>query len=248
MSNVIICAAGLCGATLIGSIIGFFIKELPHKWNDIVLGFCAGVMLSAAIVGLILPSVQTTQHLWLPVLGIIVGAIFLNFLDVFTPHLHKITGVDDEQHDNKTINRVLLFVLAIAIHKFPEGMASGVGFNSEDNLSGAWSVTFGIALQNVPEGMIVISPLLMLGVSKMRTFVISLAIGLLEITGVLTGYYLGGLSSMFLPFMLAFAGGAMLYVVSDEMIPETHAHGYQKQATYALLVGFMTPIIMEKIF
>ena len=247
MNNVMICALGLCGATLIGTVIGFFIKELPHKWNDTVLGFCAGLMLAAATVGLILPSVYTASHWWIPMAGVAAGALFLNLLDFFMPHLHKITGLDEnETHvNNSTINHVLLFVLAVAIHKFPEGMASGVGFNDTGNINNAWNVTFGIALQNVPEGMVVVSPLLLLGVSKLRTFVISLIIGCLEIAGVLTGYFLGGISAMFLPFMLAFAGGAMLYVVSDEMIPETHAHGFQKQATYALLGGFMLFMLME---
>ena len=96
--------------------------------------------------------------------------------------------------------------------------------------------------------MVVISPLILAGVSKLRTFLIAIAIGILEILGVFIGYFAGGVSQMLLPFMLSFAGGAMLYVVSDEMIPETHAHGYQKQATFALLVGFMTIIVFDKIF
>ena len=165
-----------------------------------------------------------------------------------TPHLHQITGLDPETHaNNSTINHILLFVMAIAIHKLPEGMAAGVSMNDMGTGEASWSVTFGIALQNVPEGMVVIAPLLLAGVTKMRTFLISLAIGLLEIVGVWLGYALGAASEAFLPVMLGFAGGAMLYVTSDEMIPETHAHGYQKQATYALVLGFVTLILLEKI-
>ena len=111
----------------------------------------------------------------------------------------------------------------------------------------SWTVSFGIALQNIPEGMVIIAPLLLAGVKRMRTFIISLAIGLLEVLGVWTGYAMGSLSTSMLPVMLGFAGGAMLYVTSDEMIPETHAHGYQKQATYALLLGFMTLLLLEKL-
>ncbi|MBR4266994.1 MAG: ZIP family metal transporter [Bacteroidales bacterium] len=248
MEQVIICATGLSIATLIGAVLGFCIKALPHKWNDTVMGFCAGVMLSASVLGLIVPSMDMTQHIWLPFLGVLTGAVFLNFIDFVTPHLHKITGLELEQHsNNSSIDKVLLFVLAIAIHKLPEGMATGVGFNNTENIHGAWSVAFGIALQNIPEGMVVISPLLLLGVSKTRTFLISVVICILELIGVFLGYFLGSISMYFLPFMLSFAGGAMLYVVSDEMIPETHAHGYQKQATFALLIGFMIVIIMEKI-
>lgn len=250
MQEVLLSAAGLCAATIFGSLIGFMIKQLPHKWNDVVLGYCAGVMLAAAILGLLLPAtdmVSAKGMLWI-VLGVMAGALFLNVLDRLTPHLHNITGLDEEQHrNNARLNHILLFVLAIAIHKLPEGMAAGVGFNG-NNLDNAWMVTFGIALQNIPEGMVVISPLLLAGVSKKRTLLIALAIGLLEIFGVMIGYFSGHISEILLPLMLSFAGGAMLYVVSDEMIPETHAHSFQKQATYALLLGFLTLLAVEKIF
>ena len=112
--------------------------------------------------------------------------------------------------------------------------------------SGGWTVSLGIALQNVPEGMVIIAPLIMAGVKPLRTFVISMGIGLLEVVGVWIGFALGAVSEVLLPVMLSFAGGAMLYVTSDEMIPETHAHGYQKQATYALLLGFLTLLLIEK--
>ena len=136
------------------------------------------------------------------------------------------------------------FVMAIAIHKLPEGMAAGVSMSDID--ASSWTVSMGIALQNVPEGMVIIAPLIMAGVKPFRTFLISLAIGLLEVVGVWLGFALGTVSAALLPVMLGFAGGAMLYVTSDEMIPETHAHGYQKQATYALLLGFMTLLLIEK--
>ena len=135
--------------------------------------------------------------------------------------------------------------MAIAIHKFPEGIAAGVSMSEGEETS--WTVSLGIALQNIPEGMVIIAPLLLAGVTRIRTFVISIAIGLLEIVGVWTGFAMGNVSAAMLPAMLGFAGGAMLYVTSDEMIPETHAHGYQKQATYALLLGFMTLLLLEKL-
>ncbi len=249
LENVLISAAGLCGATILGSLIGFFIKKVSHKWNDIILGYCAGIMLAAAILGLIVPATESvsSKGLILVFAGVIIGALFLNILDKITPHLHNITGLDKEQHrNNSKLNNIMLFVLAIAIHKLPEGMAAGVGFNSTD-IGNAWSITLGISLQNIPEGMVIISPLLLAGVSRIRTFFIALAIGLLEIVGVLIGYFAGGISETLLPLMLSFAGGAMLYVVSDEMIPETHAHGFQKQATYALLLGFLTLLATDRL-
>lgn len=246
MTQVWISAAGLSLATIIGSLIGFCIKELPHKWNDAILGFCAGIMLAAATLGLIVPAVQQAgaSGWWLPAIGVALGALFLNVLDLVTPHLHKITGLDQEEHrNNASVNKIMLFVMAVAIHKLPEGIAAGVGFNAEQT-EDAWAVTFGIALQNIPEGMVVIAPLLMAGVRRMRAFVISLAIALLEVAGVWLGFGLGAMSRYLLPVMLAFAGGSMLYVVSDEMIPETHAQGYQKLATYAMLVGFMVLVFL----
>lgn len=250
MSQIWISAAGLALATVIGSLLGFFIKAMPHKWNDAVLGFCAGIMLAVSSVGLIVPAAESAglPHWWLIVIGVVLGMLLLNILDLLTPHLHMITGLDaEEHHNNASLNHVLLFVLAIALHKLPEGIAAGVGFNSVEQ-SDAWAVTFGIALQNIPEGMVVIAPLLIEGVSKIRTFFIALAIAMLEIVGVWIGYGLGAISEFLLPVMLALAGGAMLYVVSDEMIPETHAHGYEKVATYALILGFVTLVFLDMAF
>lgn len=250
MTQIWISAAGLSLATVIGSIIGFGIKEVPHRWYDTILGFCAGIMLAASTVGLILPAAESAGlgRWWLILAGVMLGMLFLNLLDMVTPHLHKLTGLDEETHrNNASINHILLFVMAIALHKLPEGMAAGVGFNSTET-SDAWAVTLGIAIQNIPEGMVVIAPLLLAGVSKLRTFIISLSIALLEVVGVWIGYGIGSISEVLLPVMLAFAGGAMLYVVSDEMIPETHAHGYQKMATYSLILGFVSLVFLDMAF
>ncbi|MCF0199061.1 MAG: ZIP family metal transporter [Bacteroidaceae bacterium] len=250
MNEILLTAIGVGGSTIIGSLLGYFIKNVSHAVNDTIVGLCAGVMLSAAVLGLLVPAFELTptwSSVWLPCLGVVLGVLLLNVLDIVTPHLHTITGVDLEQHQhNQHLNRVLLFVMAIALHKFPEGMAAGVGFGGESTHD-AVNVAIAISLQNVPEGMVIISPLLLAGVSHLRTFVIALVIGLLEVLGVFTGYYLGGLSAAVLPLMLALSGGAMLYVVSDEMIPESHAHGYQKPATYALLVGFVLILLLERL-
>ena len=131
--------------------------------------------------------------------------------------------------------------MAIALHKLPEGIAAGVGFNAAES-SAAWAVTVGIAIQNIPEGMVIIAPLLLAGVSKMRTLIISLSIAMLEVIGVWIGYGIGAISE------LSFAGGAMLYVVSDEMIPETHSHGYEKQATFSLVIGYVALVFFEMAF
>ena len=174
------------------------------------------------------------------------GAVFLSMMDRVVPHLHNIAGIDKESHpDNASqLNRVILFVLAIAIHNLPEGIAAGVSFGT-GNIADAITVSGGIALQNIPEGMVIIAPMLNAGVPKRRAFFIALATGLVEVVGTMIGYFVVSISVAILPFALAFAGGTMLYVISDEMIPETHSHGYEKGATFSLLVGFCVMLAMD---
>ena len=239
MELVLLTALGVGGATVFGAVIGFLFKKISHKFSDIVLSFAAGVMLAAAVLGLILPSLEEGGPFSLPITlaGIFAGAFCLNLIDKLVPHLHKMVGPDIESHQNNNLGRVLLFVTAIAIHNLPEGIAAGVGFGSGDP-SQALIIAGGIALQNIPEGMVIIGPMLSAGVSPARTFVLAMITGLVEVIGTLIGYFAVSISSAILPFALAFAGGTMLYVISDEMIPETHAHGSERGATYALLVGF----------
>ena len=246
MEMVLLTALGVGGATIVGAIIGFLFKNVSHKFSDIVLSFAAGVMLAAAIVGLVLPSLEYGGKwgLLITILGIFAGAVCLNLVDKLVPHLHQMIGAEGEAHNNANLNKVLLFVLAIAIHNLPEGIAAGVGFGS-GNTAQALIIAGGIALQNIPEGMVIIAPMLAAGVSKKKTLAIAMATGLVEVVGTLIGYFAVSIASVILPFALAFAGGTMLYVISDEMIPETHAHGEQRGATYALLVGFCLMLAMD---
>ena len=246
MTMVVLTALGVGGATVIGALIGFIFKNLSHKFSDIVLSFAAGVMLAAAIIGLIIPSLDYGGDwgLLITVLGVMAGAVCLNLVDKLVPHLHKLMGVEQETHHNANLSKVLLFVFAIAIHNLPEGIAAGVGFGSGNDAQ-ALVIAGGIALQNIPEGMVIIAPMLAAGVSKKKTFVIALITGLVEVAGTLIGYFAVSVATVILPFALAFAGGTMLYVISDEMIPETHAHGEQRGATYALLIGFCLMLAMD---
>ena len=239
MEWVLLTALGVGGATVIGAGLGFAFKNLSHRFSDIVLSFAAGVMLAASIIGLILPSLEYGDKygIIITIAGVFVGAMFLNVIDKVVPHLHKMLGAEDESHPNAKLSKVLLFVTAIAIHNLPEGIAAGVGFGS-DNLTHAFIIAGGIALQNIPEGMVIIAPMLSSGVSAKKTFICAAITGVIEIIGTLIGYFAASVASVILPFALAFAGGTMLYVISDEMIPETHAHGSQRGATYALLIGF----------
>ncbi len=250
MNVVLLTALGVGGATLFGSAIGFIFKKISHKFSDIILSFAAGIMLAAAIIGLIIPSIEhgmthgKVYGILIPVAGIFAGALCLNLIDKLVPHLHKLVGPDDEKHNNANLSKVLLFVTAIAIHNLPEGIAAGVGFGSGDTAQ-ALLISGGIALQNIPEGMVIIAPMLAAGVSPKKTFISALITGLVEVVGTFIGYFAVSVSVAILPFALSFAGGTMLYVVSDEMIPETHAHGSQRGATYALLAGFCVMLVSD---
>ena len=246
MELVLITALGVGGATLVGAVLGFVFKKISHKFTDITLGFAAGVMLAAAVLGLVLPSLEHGGRYAIvtTVIGIFAGAFCLNLVDKLVPHLHKLVGTDIEDHNNAGLNKVLLFVMAIAIHNLPVGIAAGVGFGAEDT-SHAFLIAGGIALQNIPEGMVIIAPMLASGISPKRTFLCAAATGLIEVVGTMIGYFAVSVAQVILPFSLAFAGGTMLYVISDEMIPETHAHGNERGATYALLVGFCIMLISD---
>ena len=246
MQLVLLTALGVGGATVVGAVIGFLFKKLSHTFSDIVLSFAAGVMLAAAVLGLIIPSLEYggKYGLVITVAGIFAGALCLNLIDRLVPHLHKMVGVDIESHGNTNLNKVLLFVTAIAIHNLPEGIAAGVGFGSGDTAQ-ALMIAGGIALQNIPEGMVIIAPMLAAGVKPRKTFALAMITGVVEVVGTLIGFFAVSVASAILPFALAFAGGTMLYVISDEMIPETHAHGHERGATYALLVGFCVMLVTD---
>lgn len=250
MNDLLICAAGLGLSSLFGSVIGLIVRRIPHRWNDVFLGFCAGMMLTAAVVCLIFPAVEMCRPAawWQVVAGVAAGVALIGMLDRFTPHLHHLSGIKEEERhvNNASLNRTLLFVMAIAIHKLPEGLATGISFNGEPG--NAFAVALTIALQNIPEGMVVVTPLLMAGVRFLNTVLIALTVALIEVAGVFAGYFIGDISSLLLPFMLSLAGGSMLYVISDEMIPETHSHGYQKPATYALVAGVICMLFIESAF
>ena len=248
MRMVLLTALGVGGATVFGALLGFAFKKISHKFSDIVLAFAAGVMLAAAVIGLILPSLDYGGKFGFPVsvAGIFCGALCLNLLDRLVPHLHRLSGVDQEAHPGQSaqLSKVLLFVMAIAIHNLPEGIAAGVGFGTGNDAE-AITIAAGIALQNIPEGMVIIAPMLAAGMKPGRTFLIAMLTGVVEVLGTLLGFFAVTISAAILPFALAFAGGTMLYVISDEMIPETHAHGSERGATYSLLAGFCLMLAMS---
>lgn len=256
MDLVIYTALGVGLATVIGACIGFIFKNISHRMQDGILGFASGVMLAAAFLSLIFPSIELgggKNGLIITIIGIFAGAIVLNLIDKIVPHLHKLAdtsliGEENSEHKHR-LSKILLFVIAIAIHNFPEGIAAGVGAGSASagtgSVADAITIALSIAIQNVPEGMVIISPMIMAGISKKRTFFIACLTGVVEVIGTFIGFFAITISTAILPFALAFAGGTMLYVINNEMIPETHAHGNEQFATYALLVGFSLILVLN---
>lgn len=247
MIIVVLCALGVGGATMVGAVVGFVFRRITHKASDVVLSFAAGVSIASAIMGLILPSLDFGGDLGIIVciLGIFTGAACVNLLDKAVPFAHKFFGISGGVEAER-VKRVLIFVMAIAIHNLPEGIAAGVGFGSGDDAAGIF-IALGIAIQNVPEGMVVIAPMLSAGVPPLRALLVALATGAIEVFGTFIGYFAVTLAEVILPFSLAFAGGTMLYVASHDMIPETHSHGNERAATYSLLAGFSLMLIFSTV-
>lgn len=242
---VILTAFGVGGATIFGALAGLLFKKTTKAFTDGAMAVAAGVMLAAAMLGLIIPSLEYGGRLavLITTLGIFVGAICLDFFDLLI--LRRIGRCEWENTSHgESLRRVILFVTAIAIHNLPEGIAAGVGFGTGDAAAGIFIAT-AIALQNIPEGMTVIVAMLGVGIKPGRTFLVAFLTGVVEIIGTFIGYFAVNLSSAVLPFVLAFAGGNMLYVIADEMIPELHSEEGNHLSTYLLLAGFCFMLLLN---
>jgi ZIP family zinc transporter len=260
----IIASLGAGLATGIGSIPIFFTQKISKKLLDMLLGIAAGVMLAATSFSLIVPAIEKggggIKGATITLVGILLGGIFIDIIDMFFPNTnlllnamngngYKGNGKNINGYSNSGMNpklrKVWLFVFAITIHNFPEGLAVGVGFGDGDIANGL-SLAIGIGLQNLPEGLAVALPLIREHYPKWKAFLIALATGLVEPIGGLLGVSLVHISRPLLPFALAFAAGAMLFVISHEIIPETqNKEGHSKLATHALLVGFVVMMFMD---
>ena len=246
MKIVFLTALGVGGATVFGALMGFLFREITHRFRDVSMALAAGIMLAASIVSLVLPALEQGS---LPVTlaGFLTGGCFMSVLNRLVPHMHALAGIASlSETDRIHADRVLLFISAIAIHNFPEGIAAGVSFGS-GSTGDALVIAGGIALQNIPEGMVIIAPMLAAGIRPGRTFLCGLLSGLVEVIGTLLGYFAVSAAAAVLPFALAFAGGTMIYVISDEMIPDTHAHGNGRSATYALLLGICLMLALDNL-
>lgn len=240
--------AGL--GTGIGALPVLFFKDVSRNLLNIMLGAAAGVMLAATAFSLIVPGIESGNLLWpgygvfVVMAGILVGAISLDLVDKWLPHEHFFKGPEGPASD---IKRIWLFVFAIAIHNFPEGLAVGVGFGTGDIAAGT-TLAIGIGLQNMPEGLAVALPLIGLGYSRWKAIGIATLTGLVEPVGGLLGAGAVTVFHPILPFALAYAAGAMLFVISDEIIPETHSRGKSRQATYGVMIGFVIMMALDNLF
>ena len=242
MTELILTAIMVGGATILGGGVGILFRRTEKTFTDGMLSFAAGVMLAAAMVGLILPAVES-GGVFISVLGLFLGAICVNLLDLPVSFLSS--GVDSSEVQR--LRRVLLFVTAIALHNLPEGIAAGVGIGAGEEVDG-FLIALAIALQNIPEGIIVSVAMIGVNIRPIKAFAIASLTGVIEIFGCFMGYFAASLSSGFLPLVLALAGGTMLYVISEEMIPETHSEGSGRLSTYFLLIGFSLMLIIGEIF
>lgn len=233
--------AGL--ATGVGGGLVFFVRKVSDKFLDASLGFAAGVMLAASSFSLIVPAIEI-GGVGKTVIGIALGTIFLVFAERLTPHLHRVTGI---KGPSTHLSGLWLFILAITIHNFPEGLAVGVGFGDGDFKAGT-ALAIGIGLQNVPEGLAVALPLLREKNTKAKAFLVALFTGLVEPIGGLLGISVVSIGRFLLPYGLAFAAGAMLFVISEEIIPETHSRGNDRETTFGVILGFVVMMVLDNLF
>ena len=233
--------AGL--ATGAGALPIILVRKVPDSILDILLGFAAGVMLSATAFSLLIPAIELSGSL-ISSVNFGIGALTIHLIDRFVPHLHPVAGAEGPP---SRLARVWLMIIAITIHNFPEGLAVGVSFGTGDIASGLIIAT-AIGLQNMPEGLAVALPLLRERYSAFKAIGYATLTGLVEPLGGLLGLALVSVSHSFLPFGLAFAAGAMLFVVADEMVPESHKKGFGREATFGLVVGFIIMMLLDSLF
>ena len=243
------------GATTLGAVPSLFLRRLNERFNNNLLSFAAGVMLAATIFSLLLPSIEsskaqgdsTASAVLQAIVFLFIGGFALWLINEYVPHEHFEKGRDGIELDVRRQRKIWLFVLAIAIHNFPEGLSVGVA-NGTGNFGVGLGATLGIGLQNIPEGLSVAVALHSQGYSKAYSFGVSALTGLVEIFGGMFGASVLLVSGHILPWALAFAAGAMLFIVSDEIIPETHRHGFENGATFSLFIGFALMMFLDAVF
>lgn len=237
--------------TAVGAAPVFFFDRLDKKHFNFFLGFAAGVMVAASYWSLLQPSIEMSKgSVWAPAIGFLAGGFFLWAVDRLMPHLHPFATVPDGPQ-NSHLKRTTLLVLAITLHNFPEGLAVGVAIGAaaigvpEANLTGALALALGIGLQNMPEGLAVSMPLRREGFSRKKAFMVGQASGMVEPVAGVIGAAAVILMKPLLPYALAFAAGAMIFVVVEELIPESQSEGDTDLPTLGFMIGFTIMMVMD---
>lgn len=230
-------------ATGLGALPIMFLRDVSDRLLDVMLGFAAGVMLAASSFSLLVPAIELAG-VWVTAAGLGLGALSIHIIDRYVPHTHFWSGT--EGPESTRFSGLMLMIIAITIHNFPEGLAVGVSFGGGDVNRGLL-IALAIGLQNMPEGMAVAFPLVREGYSRSRSLWVATLTGLVEPVGGLLGVALVSVAEPLLPWGLAFAAGAMIFVVSDEIIPESHRKGYEREATFGLLVGFLVMMLLDNL-
>lgn len=257
LSSIISIAIILVGTTL-GSLFVFFLrKEISNKWSSIILGFAGGIMMAAAFLGLIVPSIEQSESFYEnisflpPLIGFIAGGLLLWGLDKLTPHMHLISG-DQEGMENHKMSNDLKFFLAVTIHNIPEGLsvgfAAGLALANKDNPELAFlclALAIGIAIQNIPEGLAVSVPLYTKGMKKGKAFLYGFGSGVVEPIAAIVGLFIAKVAGVVTPWLLSFAGGAMIYVILDDLIPESRKKGFEHFALWSFMIGFAIMMTLE---
>ena len=234
--------------TMLGSSFVFFMRrDIPDRLQKTLLGFASGVMVAASFWSLLLPAIDMESGKVLPAaLGFLLGMGFLLLIDEITPHLH--IGSSKAEGPRSRLSRTAMLALAVTIHNLPEGMAVGVVFAGEAQgltLSAALAVSIGIAIQNIPEGAIISMPMHAEGNSRWRSFLIGTLSGVVEPLGAVAILLLASVLGVALPYMLAFAAGAMMYVVVEELIPEAAQGSHTNLSTISFAIGFVLMMVMD---
>ncbi|MGB9824222.1 MAG: ZIP family metal transporter [Candidatus Hydrothermia bacterium] len=217
-------------------------KKKVDNLNPIFIGFSAGIMFAASIFSLFIPALER-GNIYIVLATFLLGAIFVDIFDDVLPHEHLLRGLEGPPSKIKMVGLILV---AMLIHNFPEGMAVGIGF-VEGFSPQAISLAFAIGLQNIPEGASVALPLVVMGYSPWKALFVTFLTGMVEPIGGFLGVLLGSIFTKALPYLMSFAAGAMVYVVSDEMIPESHKLGEEKIGTFSFIIGFLIMTLLDNI-
>jgi len=237
VGGIIITALNASGALLV-----LFFSDVSQKVLDALLGFAAGVMLTASFTSLILPGIEY-GGIYSVMIGVVIGVLFLDLADHFIPHMHFIMG--EEGGHSKRLKAVWLFIIAITLHNMPEGLAVGVGFGS-GNIKDAVVLMLAIGFQNIPEGLAVSISSMHAGMGKrFYASLVGIRAGLVEIPLAILGAWAVTAMQVILPYAMGFAAGAMLYVISDEIIPETHRKGHERMATFGTMIGILVMLYLD---